>query len=229
MQNDGKTAKIQLLIMKLGVYHMNRIKELRLENNYTLQYVADAVGLSNGTIANYENEKREPKLETWKKLANFFGVSVGYLQGLTNYRKTFFEIDYNGKTAEPRFDENGNLTPEFKEHLNKVGATYTKNISKDLSTRLREILITEDYESYERIEEIDNNLSDISDRLLISRLLDGVSDSVGVILLTEHGIKKHRKELKEISAKLDKLNLELLKLAKENLNDLPNDNYNNDK
>lgn len=71
----------------------NRIKQVRKERKETLQQVADAVGLSNGTIANYENGKREPNLETWIKLANHFGVAVGYLQG----------VDKN--LAKPRHDE----------------------------------------------------------------------------------------------------------------------------
>ncbi|TLQ24680.1 helix-turn-helix domain-containing protein [Lactobacillus helveticus] len=62
---------------------MNRIKEIRKKKGLSLQQVADAVGLGNNTISRYETGKREPKLETWKKLADFFGVSVPYLQGLT--------------------------------------------------------------------------------------------------------------------------------------------------
>lgn len=62
---------------------MNRIKELRKQNHYTLQNVADAVGVSNGTVANYENGKREPKLAMWQKLADFFDVDMGYLQGVS--------------------------------------------------------------------------------------------------------------------------------------------------
>ena len=71
----------------------NRIKQVRKERKETLQQVADAVGLSNGTIANYENGEREPNLEIWSKLANHFGVAVGYLQG----------VDKN--LAKPHYDE----------------------------------------------------------------------------------------------------------------------------
>lgn len=60
---------------------MNRIKEVRKKKGLSLQQVADAVGLGNNTISRYETGKREPKLETWQKLADFFNVSVPYLQG----------------------------------------------------------------------------------------------------------------------------------------------------
>ena len=64
---------------------MNKIKELRKQKHYTLQNIADAIGVSNGTVANYENGKREPKLATWQKIADFFDVDIGYLQGITDY------------------------------------------------------------------------------------------------------------------------------------------------
>lgn len=61
---------------------MNRIKQLRKEKGLSLQQVADAVGVGNNTISRYETGKREPKLETWQSLADFFNVSVPYLQGI---------------------------------------------------------------------------------------------------------------------------------------------------
>ena len=59
----------------------NRFAELRKEKGLTLQQVADAIGVGNNTISRYETGKREPKLETWLKLADFFDVPVTYLQG----------------------------------------------------------------------------------------------------------------------------------------------------
>ena len=62
--------------------NQNRIKQLRLEQHKTQKEVGEAVGLSDRSIAHYEKGIREPKLETWIKLADFFGVSVSYLQGM---------------------------------------------------------------------------------------------------------------------------------------------------
>lgn len=42
------------------------------------------IGIPSNTLSRYETGKREPKLETWEKLANFWGVSVPYLQGYVN-------------------------------------------------------------------------------------------------------------------------------------------------
>ena len=62
----------------------NRIKELRQKNNLTLKELGQKVGLATNTISRYETGKREPKLETWQKLADYFNVSVPYLQGFTD-------------------------------------------------------------------------------------------------------------------------------------------------
>ncbi|MDN6030367.1 MAG: helix-turn-helix domain-containing protein [Lactococcus plantarum] len=63
----------------------NRIKELRKINGLSLQQIADDIGVGNSTISRYENGKREPKEETWQKLADCFDVPVPYLKGYTIY------------------------------------------------------------------------------------------------------------------------------------------------
>ncbi len=60
---------------------MNRIKELRTKKHLTLKELGEQLGMPNSTLSQYETGKREPKLETWQKLANYFNVSVPYLQG----------------------------------------------------------------------------------------------------------------------------------------------------
>ena len=61
---------------------MNRLKELRQKNNLTLKELGQKIGMANNTLSQYETGKREPKLETWNKLADYFHVSVPYLQGI---------------------------------------------------------------------------------------------------------------------------------------------------
>lgn len=60
---------------------MNRLKEMREVRGYTLDDVEGLTGIKRGTYSNYENGNTEPKLKTWQKLADFYGVSVPYLQG----------------------------------------------------------------------------------------------------------------------------------------------------
>ena len=63
----------------------NRLKELRKKKHLTLEELGNAVGMLNSTLSQYENGKRNPKLEVWQKLADFFNVSVSYLQGLDEH------------------------------------------------------------------------------------------------------------------------------------------------
>ena len=59
----------------------NRIKQIRKQKNISQTMLANAINTTRANISLYENNKREPKLETWIKLADFLGVSVPYLQG----------------------------------------------------------------------------------------------------------------------------------------------------
>lgn len=61
---------------------MLRLKELRLSRGMTMKQFGDALNLAESTISLYEREKREPDIETIKKIAAYFGVSVDYLLGL---------------------------------------------------------------------------------------------------------------------------------------------------
>lgn len=62
----------------------NRLKELRQKNNLTLEKLGQKVNIPKNTLSRYESGKREPKIETWKKLADYFNVSTSYLMGLNS-------------------------------------------------------------------------------------------------------------------------------------------------
>lgn len=73
---------------------MNRIKQLRKDKNMTLVELGKQVGLPKGTLSRYENGSREPKEPTWQALADFFNVSVPYLQGID---KKIYELKFPTK------------------------------------------------------------------------------------------------------------------------------------
>lgn len=67
----------------------NRLRKLRQEKGLTLKELSHQLKekgtpLSTSSLIKYERGERKPKLETWLKLADFFGVSVPYLQGSLN-------------------------------------------------------------------------------------------------------------------------------------------------
>ncbi|UNC19614.1 helix-turn-helix transcriptional regulator [Latilactobacillus sakei] len=77
-----------------GVINLtNNIRKLRLEQNVSQAELAEVLKISRQAISNYEKGLREPKLETWKKLADYFDVSVGYLQGLSDIKNPFKQTD----------------------------------------------------------------------------------------------------------------------------------------
>ena len=55
------------------------LKAARINKNLTQEEVAKRVGKSKNTIQNYENGKSIPNIETGKKLATLFGLTVDEL------------------------------------------------------------------------------------------------------------------------------------------------------
>ena len=73
----------------------NRLKELRNKNNLTLRALGQKVNMSSSRLSQYETGKREPKLDTWQKLADFFNVPVDYLIGISKDGSTLTIDDLN--------------------------------------------------------------------------------------------------------------------------------------
>ena len=61
-----------------------RLKELRKKEKLTMVELSEKLHLSQSTISLYESGKREPDVNTLKKIANFFNVSIDYLLENTN-------------------------------------------------------------------------------------------------------------------------------------------------
>ena len=61
---------------------MNRLRQVRKQKGLTVKEVADEIGFSETRLHQYETEKREPKKETWIKLADYYNVPASYLMGL---------------------------------------------------------------------------------------------------------------------------------------------------
>ena len=63
---------------------MNRIKDLREDRDLRQLDVAQAIGIDQRSLSNYETGKTNPDSETVIKLANFFGVTCDYLLGVSD-------------------------------------------------------------------------------------------------------------------------------------------------
>lgn len=81
---------------------MNKLQELRKSKGDTQKTLAELLGVSEMTISRWEKEKElKIKYEYTQKLADYFGVSVGYLLGFTDNKKVYDDekvnIDYDGR------------------------------------------------------------------------------------------------------------------------------------
>ncbi|CAK1250911.1 Transcriptional regulator [Fructobacillus fructosus] len=65
---------------------VNRVSELREELGLTDHELAEQAGIGIKLIRSVENQYNEPSPATWQKLADLFGVWVGYLVGATDRR-----------------------------------------------------------------------------------------------------------------------------------------------
>lgn len=59
-----------------------RLKELRTKKGLTQMELAEKVKINYSTLSDYERgDKKDPYISTIRTLANFFGVSIGYMSG----------------------------------------------------------------------------------------------------------------------------------------------------
>lgn len=78
----------------------DNIQKLRNSKGMSQQELADAIGIGRSTLANYEQNKREPNYKTLEAIAKYFNVSIDYILGLTNdkfdytHKDTLSEIIY---------------------------------------------------------------------------------------------------------------------------------------
>lgn len=79
---------------------MNRLRQVRKQKGLTIKKVADEIGFSETRLHQYETEKREPKKETWLKLADYYCVPVAYLMGLPDGL-----VEHINKTQTMTFEE----------------------------------------------------------------------------------------------------------------------------
>lgn len=66
----------------------DRIKELREKQGLTQKQLSEdpCLDLNINTLASYERNLREPKIDMIIKLARYFGVTTDYLLGVTEYK-----------------------------------------------------------------------------------------------------------------------------------------------
>ena len=94
-----------------------KAKELREKNQLTQAELSKHLKISPSTVGMYEQGRREPDIDTLKKLSDFFEVSIDYLLGKTNFRNHTETIALH-RVGDPKDDlpqEALDKIEEFKE------------------------------------------------------------------------------------------------------------------
>ena len=89
---------------------MNRLNKMRIQNKLTFKELSEklkekGIKISPDSLAKYERGDREPKIDKWQALANFFDVTVPYLQGIDDKPNTGYSKDYIYKQLDDAYKE----------------------------------------------------------------------------------------------------------------------------
>lgn len=116
---------------------MNRLRECRKNKNLTLRQLSKELGkrdfkISADALGKYERGDREPKLEAWIKLADFFNVPVSYIQGLSDHN--YNDPELNMKKF---LERNPNLSKKLKNRnvVNVISASDFELQIRDLALK----------------------------------------------------------------------------------------------
>lgn len=79
---------------------MNRIRKCRQNKKLTLKQLSEELAkqdfkISADALGKYERGEREPKLETWMQLAEFFKVPMSYLTGVSDDKTGWYDWEHN--------------------------------------------------------------------------------------------------------------------------------------
>ena len=107
---------------------MNRLKELRKEKKLSQKEIAKEMNISEKTLSRWENEESQIKPEKAQQLAEFFGVSVGYLLGYSEYRELEKALDKKIFSNYP--DVEATLNQEIKELIGERVKDFYEYIDK---------------------------------------------------------------------------------------------------
>lgn len=112
----------------------DKLRYLREKNGYTQRKVADFLNIDRSTYSYYETGKTRPDIETLKKLANLFHVSIDYIAE-NNVKLRNERAAYTTRTSsvEPLSDMEENIIQLYRnlaqEDRQKVGDAVIQILS----------------------------------------------------------------------------------------------------
>ena len=117
---------------------MHPIKVLRLERRMSQRELAEIIGVNQTAVSKWEIEKAYPDMDSTRKLADFFNVSVDYIHGRIPDERTQ-KIDYSRGLRRIIDDaaENISLTGLPKEFLYQFASIALPDVYYELLNKYR--------------------------------------------------------------------------------------------
>lgn len=150
---------------------MTRIKELRKKKKVTQQEVAEAIGITRRGFQKWENGESQIKSNNAQQLADYFGVSVGYLLG-------YDEADQMNNLVNNELE---NLTQKLNQYREQYDV-----LKKVLSNKLQYLDKTLREDEFQREDELTTLLA-------IKALVGNVDRIVEIILSTKENFYEFEK------------------------------------
>lgn len=76
-------------MVRYDILKFERIRNLRIDHNYTQKQIAEYLNVKQNTYSQYEIGVLNYPIEVLMKLADFYGVSVDYLLGRTSVQQPY--------------------------------------------------------------------------------------------------------------------------------------------
>ena len=132
---------------------MNRLKQLRKEKRLTQQELSEAIGVTRRGLQKWENGESQIKSNNAKELADYFGVSVGYLLG---YEPESEQVS-NYKKIKIHFSNGGELSFIVINFTEKELTKITSQFNNGNLMRIRNLSVNPKNINYFSIEDFEEN------------------------------------------------------------------------
>lgn len=106
------------------------IKELREEKGITQSDLAKALGVSRSTITMMEKGLREGSVQLLTKMADYFGVTVDYLEGKVDYKESLVSNFLNFLVINGIVEDENNIDEKTQKMILDMVRKEIKNIKE---------------------------------------------------------------------------------------------------
>lgn len=124
----------------------NRLKALRKKQNLTLKQLGSEIGMKDSTLSQYENEKRHPPYDVWRKISKYFQVSTAYLMGYNSDPDETPDLIFDN-ISETKFSDNSEQNKQIQQALTDSFSLIMDEIT-ELKSSIASIQSDDDYDPY---------------------------------------------------------------------------------